>query len=188
MNIYYYLAYILSFLLFGYFVFRVYIRQDYEKNGKLSTFSGALEFLIFAVHANLSYTFLPVKWPGLPPLPANSLLLISGFGLMVVGLILTLWSMSGLGFKKAVGQEIGGLDRLGFYQYVRNPQISAYALIVIGLALLWPSFYSLGWVLVFFAIAHMMVKTEEEHLLKIFKEEYKEYCKEVGRYFPKINK
>ncbi len=186
MNTYLYLILNAAGILLGYIVFRVFVRRDYETKGKLSTLSSALEILIFAVLANLSYTFIPAKWPGLPSLPTNSLLLVLGFGLMAAGLIFTLWSMSGLGFKKSVGQDAEGLDRSGFYHHVRNPQICAYTLIVIGVAVLWPSLYALGWVLVFFTVAHMMIITEEEHLERLFGDAFTDYCNEVPRYLPKL--
>ena len=189
MNIYLYLILNLTALVFGYYVFRVSVRRDYESKGELSKYSTTLEFLIFALHANLSYTFIPAKWPLLPPLPENKLLLGFGFGLMALGLIMTLWTMSGLGFKKTLGHnQHSGLKRTGFYNYVRNPQIVFYSIIIIGLAMLWPSLYALGWLLVYAAIAHMMVRTEEEHLLRVFGDEYREYCKEAGRYLPRGNK
>ena len=64
----------------------------------------------------------------------------------------------------------------------RNPQIVGSALIVIGYAMYWPSWHSLGWVILYAAICHMMVLTEEEHLRRTFAEEYVRYCECVPRY------
>jgi protein-S-isoprenylcysteine O-methyltransferase Ste14 len=36
--------------------------------------------------------------------------------------------------------------------------------------------------LMYRAIAHMMVLTEEEHLLDVYDEEYERYCERVPRY------
>ncbi len=171
-------------VLFGYLVFRVVVRRDYERQGKLSAFSTVLEFLVFALHANLSYTFLPTKWPAFPSLPDNELNSALGLGILAIGLMITLWSMSSLGFHKALGQQIDTLYRSGFYQYSRNPQIVAYGLVVIGFALLWPSIYGLGWTLIYGVIAHMMVRTEEEHLARKFGSGYEDYRTEVPRYLP----
>ena len=177
---------LLSLLLigFGYFVFRVAVRRDYQKDGKLSTFASFLEFLIFAAHANLSFAFLPAPYPEIPPVPENSIWATLGLWTMGIGIFLTLWAMSGLGFKKAFGQDPGTLNRIGFYQYSRNPQIVFYSFAILGVAITWASLYSLGWVLLFAVIAQMMVATEEEHLLKIFKEDYEDYCSKVARYIP----
>ena len=177
---------LLSLLLigFGYFVFRVAVRRDYQNKGKLSSFSTFLEFLIFAAHANLSYAFLPAPYPEIPPLPANSIRVSLGLWMAGIGIFLTIWAMSGLGFKRAFGQDPGRLNRIGFYQYSRNPQIVFYGFAILGIAITWASLYSLGWVLLYAVIAQMMVTTEEEHLLKIFEGDYEDYCREVARFIP----
>ncbi len=175
-------------VLLGYITFGIFVRKDYEREGKLSSFSSFLEFLIFAGHANLAYVFLPVKWPAFPTFPENIFQAIFGLLLLLLGLVFTLWAMSGLGFQKAFGQDQVGLNRQGFYQYTRNPQIVAYTLVIIGLATMWFSIYAVGWVFVYFLIAHMMVRTEEEHLLRLFPNEYERYCRVVPRYFPLLGK
>ena len=171
-------------VLFGYLVFRVAVRREYERRERLSVFSTSLEFRVFALHANLAYTFLPARWPALPSFPDNGFVSAVGFGILAIGLVVTLWSMIGLGFRKALGQQTGSLYRSSFYRYSRNPQLVAYSLVVIGIALSWPSIYGLGWILIYGAMAHMMVRTEEEHLERVFGSEYEHYCEEVPRYLP----
>jgi protein-S-isoprenylcysteine O-methyltransferase Ste14 len=171
-------------VLFSYLVFRVAVRREYERRDRLSAFSTSLECLVFALHANLSYTFLPARWPALPSLPDDEFHSAVGFGIVSIGIVVTLWSMISLGLRKALGQQTGNLYRSGFYRYSRNPQVVAYSLVVIGFALLWPSIYGLGWLLIYGAMVHMMVRTEEEHLERIFGSEYKHYCEEVLRYLP----
>jgi len=177
---------VLSFLvlLFGYLVFGVVVRREYERRDRLSAFVGALEFLVFALHANLSYTFLPAEWSHLPSLPEIEFHSAAGFAILSVGLVVTFWSMIGLGPRTALGQQTGSLYRSGFYRHTRNPQIVAYGLVVVGLALIWPSVYGLGWILIYGLLAHMMVRTEEEHLERIFGSQYEDYRGEVPRYLP----
>lgn len=179
-----YLALSSLMILLSYLVFRGMVRRDYRRAGRLSSVSTLLECLVFGLHANLSYTFLPARWPALPSLPGNEFHSAVGLGILAIGIVTTLWSMISLGLRKALGQQTEGLYRSGFYQYSRNPQIVLYGLVVIGVAFLWPSVYGLGWVLIYGAIAHMMVRTEEEHLGRIFGSEYKHYCEEVPRYLP----
>jgi len=171
-------------VLFGYLVFRVIVRKEYERRGRLSALSALLECLVFALHANLSYTFLPARWPSLPSLPDYEFHRAVGLVIFAIGIAVTLWSMISLGLPKALGKRTGSLHRSGFYRYSRNPQVVAYSLVVIGFALLWPSLYGMGWILIYVAIAHMMVRTEEEHLGRTFGSEYEHYCKEVPRCFP----
>ena len=169
-------------VLFGYLVFRVIVRKEYERRGDLSAFSASLECLVFALHAKLAYTFLPARWPALPSLPDDEFHRAVGVAILAIGTGVTLWSMISLGFSKALGERTGNLNRSGFYRFSRNPQLVAYSLVVIGLALLWPSLYGLGWILIYGAMAHMMVRTEEEHLVRTFRSEHELYCAEVPRY------
>ena len=77
------------------------------------------------------------------------------------GLATMLWFF--FGYSLSFGSDVGGLG-------------------IIGLALLWPSWYALGWVVLFGLITHTMVLAEEEHLRRMHKEEYDRYCENVPRY------
>jgi protein-S-isoprenylcysteine O-methyltransferase Ste14 len=55
-------------------------------------------------------------------------------------------------------------------------------LVVIGVVVLWPSWYALGWVVLYGIVVHLMVLTEEEHLRAVHGEEYERYCSRVPRY------
>lgn len=48
--------------------------------------------------------------------------------------------------------------------------------------MLWPSWYALGWGLLFAPIIYMMVLAEEEHLRNTYGQEYEQYCARVPRY------
>ena len=172
-------------LLFGYIVFRVVVRRDYERYGRLKAGALVLEFIVFAAHANLCYLFLPVPWPELPPLPSNKLQLIVGFGLAALGVLLTLWTMGRLGFKKVCGQPSDKLHIVGFYRWSRNPQLVFYGLALLGLVALWPAPYAIIWLLVYAVLALWMVRSEEEHLVRIFGVEYQRYCEQVSRFIPR---
>lgn len=169
-------------LFLGYLTFRVVVRKDYRSKGKLSNFATALEIIIFAVHGHLTYIFLPAPYPLMPAFPENMLQRILGIGLLTLGILFTFWAMSGLGFKKAVGQDTETLNRTGFYRFTRNPQLIFYGVALLGIAILWFDVFALVWIFVYAAIAHMMVTTEEEHLLSIYGDDYQKYCEEVPRY------
>jgi protein-S-isoprenylcysteine O-methyltransferase Ste14 len=42
--------------------------------------------------------------------------------------------------------------------------------------------YALGWIVLEGFVAHMMVLTEEEHLLEVYGGEYARFCERVPRY------
>jgi protein-S-isoprenylcysteine O-methyltransferase Ste14 len=91
-------------------------------------------------------------------------------------------TMGWFGIKRAFGISVDGLQQEGPYKISRNPQVLGGYLLVIGVALQWPSLYSLGWILMYAIIMHWMVITEEEHLNRVFGEEYERYCARVPRY------
>ena len=171
-------------LVLAFVIFRIIVRQDYQRKGRLTWPSILLELLIFALHANFSYIFLPAAWPGMPALPGNPFLKTSGLLILGSGLVGVAIGMAGLGFGRVFGQDVGEIKQTGLYGLTRNPQIVAYGLVVLGWAVLWPSWSGVGWVALYGAIAQLMVITEEEHLRAVGGEAYRRYCERVPRYLP----
>lgn len=174
---------ILAALLIAVAVFRVFVRRDYARRGSLSPLSSALEFLVFGVHANLPYLYLEVPWPRIPALPESSLQLLLGLGFCGIGLLATLGIMAYLGFSATLGKQPANLRQTGPYQWSRNPQLLAYGLILLGCVALYPSWQAAAWAALYGLIAQIMVLTEEEHLVRLFGDEYRSYCRQVPRYF-----
>jgi protein-S-isoprenylcysteine O-methyltransferase Ste14 len=87
-----------------------------------------------------------------------------------------------LGFSITFGQQTSGLAQTGLYRVSRNPQLVAAHAMVLGIVILWPSIYAAGWLVLCVVIGHLMVLTEEEHLLKQFGGIYTQYCQRVPRY------
>jgi protein-S-isoprenylcysteine O-methyltransferase Ste14 len=169
-------------LLVGVLTFRIIVRRDYLQRGSLSFLATTLEFVIFALHANLPYLYLGVPWPLFPPLPESFLQRNLSLVIIAAGLVATLGIMAYLGFKTSIGEQPGTIRQTGPYRWSRNPQLLSYALMLLGFVGLFPSINSLAWFLLYAAIAHLMVLTEEEHLGNQFEGLYKEYCNQVPRY------
>ncbi len=162
----------------GALVFRRFGR-DYERIASLSRLSVLLGLLILVLHAASSYIYLDSRLSTVDtssPLFGLSLVLIIG------GLVLLLTSMGRLGGKKTIGQNTSGLYCAHMYRHSRNPQVLFYGLVVVGYALLWPSWQGVIWVLVYAGLAHMMVRVEEDHLKRKYGKEYVEYCEYTPRY------
>lgn len=155
------------------------VRRDYQASGKLTPFSTFLEVLIFFLHGSASYAFLDSN---LSHINTASPLFFLSILCMLVGVVLVAIAMGRLGMGESVGQQVSGLQQAGLYRYSRNPQIVAYCLVVIGYALLWPSWSGLVWVGLYLAIAHLMVRVEEEHLRQAYGAAYQRYCAETPRY------
>lgn len=169
-----------SILLLGaaFAIFRA-VRSDYEHFGKLTRWTALLQVLIFSLHGILSATFMPAEWTTFQLASATGL---AALLLIVVGLVSVIAAMTGLGMRRAVGSEVNVLKREGFYRFTRNPQIVSYGLLLLGYALLAPSWYSLVWWLLYLPIAWLMVRTEEAHLLRVYGADYQRYCAQTPRY------
>ena len=168
-------------ILFSFITFRVIVRNDYSKKGRLSFISYSLEFLIFALHANFMYLFLPVKWPNIPPIPENTILRIIAIVFIIIGFLIVAVSMTGLGYGRTMGQDKKSLNTKGLYKYSRNPQLIGYGLILIAFVVLYLSWFSIGWFIIYLVISYFMIKTEEEFLINNYAEEYQQYCNDTPR-------
>jgi protein-S-isoprenylcysteine O-methyltransferase Ste14 len=169
-------------LLFSYIVFRVLLRNDYLIKGRTTWITITLETLVFALHANFSYIFIPAKWPDLPLMSLTTIQNFIAFSLFWIGIITTVMAMINLGYKRVFGYGDDQLRQTGFYRFSRNPQILTYGLALVGVGLFWPSWYALAWILLYVPIAHLMVITEEEYMTKLHGEKYEQYCRQVPRY------
>lgn len=69
---------------------------------------------------------------------------------------------------------------------VRHPYYVSYVLILVGLCLTLTTLWPLVFVLCIVIGMGSMAKSEEEHLSAMFGEEYQQYQKRVGRFFPKL--
>ena len=176
-----YLVYSAIFILFSFLVFRVIVRNDYLKKSKLSPLSYILEFIVFAVHANLLYLFIPVKWSDLPSLPEELTLKLLFLVILCLGLVILIIAWFGLGSGRSFGLDKHKLKTGGIYQYSRNPQLVGYGIILLSFAILFISWYSLGWILQYLIISYLMIRSEEEFLNSRYGEEYEKYCRTVPR-------
>jgi protein-S-isoprenylcysteine O-methyltransferase Ste14 len=180
--VYLLLAFLL--LLFAYLVFRRLVRREYRDRGRLGPISSILQLLVFLGYFFFPYLFYLPEWayfwliddPVMRPFQLIGLILIS------LGFIVAFGTMAWFGIGKAFSLKVEGISRQGPYKISRNPQILGGYLLVIGTAVQRPSLYALGWVLIYTLIAHWMILTEEEHLSRLFGEEYQRYCSQVPRY------
>ena len=179
---YFFLAILL--LLFAYLVFRLIVRRDYTARGRLGMLSSSLQLAVFIAFFSFPYQFNPPEWVRfwMVSSPSSQGLHLAGLLLICIGFWCAFGTMAWFGIKRAFGMHFDGLQKEGPYKVSRNPQILGGYLFVIGPSLQWPSLYALGWILMYALIAHWMIITEEEHLLRIFGEEYEEYCSQVPRY------
>ena len=165
-------------------VFRIFVRRDYQRKGRLTLLSGFLELLVWALYMGFPYIYNPPEWALFwsRDVPVGTPLRVIGVICILLGLVSAFGTMFWFGLRRAFGLEVNALKQTGPYRVTRNPQIVGGSLLVIGSAVLWPSWYALGWVVLYAVVAHMMVFTEEEHLRAVFGREYERYCERVPRY------
>jgi protein-S-isoprenylcysteine O-methyltransferase Ste14 len=166
-------------LILTYVTFRILHRRDYRRMDRQSPFSMILGALVFFLWGGFPYIYGPVDWP---TVHVSTGFCILGWVILVGGLAILFSAMTRLGLRRSVGVEGERLEETGFYRISRNPQVIGCSFFAIGFAILWPSLYALGWVLLLYAMLHMMVLTEEEHLCQVYGEAYVSYCKRVPRY------
>lgn len=160
-------------------LFRVIVRRDYQRKGRLSVASGLLELLIFSLWAWFAYEFRPSDWPALH---VGLAIKIIGWILFAGGFTVSFVAMGWLGMARSFGWAPDVLKQSLFYSVTRNPQSVAFMWGMIGYLMLWPSWYGLGAVILVAAMLHVMIVTEEEHLQTVHGDEFARYCGRVPRY------
>lgn len=197
MNLTIFSAVLISLIVISVMVFHK-VRRDYAEQGKLTKLSSFLQVMVFVLHAQLftcSYwdlsliradEYLSVSYwlKNAPEFSSSFTSLIFGSCLAVTGTLIL-----GLGFKKfksfarVDGQKVDQLISEGIYRFTRNPQIIGYGLIVLSVPFIWNSLFASIVTLVYWVGIKKMIMVEEEHLHRVFDQEYGEYCKRTPRYF-----
>jgi protein-S-isoprenylcysteine O-methyltransferase Ste14 len=165
-------------------VFRIFVRTDYRDKGRLSPLTSFFQLLIWGLLIFFPFLYNPPEWVLFwsDHVPVGTGLRVVGVATVAIGMVLAFGTMAWFGIVKAVGLKVHGFVETGPYRLTRNPQIVSGALMVIGMVMLWPTWYSLGWICLYGIVSHVMVLTEEEHLKSVFGVEYERYCARVPRY------
>jgi len=176
-----FLIFSVIFPLFAYFVFRKAVRRDYKSHMKLSPISYMLEIIVFGIHANAIYLILPTSWPNMPQLPDSQVVRIISAIIFVIGVVILFVAWFGLGTKSSLGMDKNKLKTGGVYKYSRNPQLVGYGIMLVSISILFFSWLTIIWILLYLIASYFMVKSEEEFLEQKYGQEYKEYCNSVPR-------
>ncbi|NLE77899.1 MAG: hypothetical protein GX605_14260 [Chloroflexi bacterium] len=165
-------------------IFRILVRGDYRRLGRLAPLTSFLELLIWLLFVAFPYLYNPPDWPlvWFAEPTVGPAMVVVGSALTVGGMGLALAAMARLGVPKTMGRQTVQMERAGLYRLSRNPQIVGGGLAVLGTVLLWPSWYAVGWAGLYGVMGHLMVLTEEEHLKRLYGEPYARYCQDVARY------
>jgi len=177
----YLFAYV-ALLIAGLFILRVVVRREYRNRGRLTPLPCTLQAVLFIAYGGFPALYLGTDWPAVHVNPVQRAL---GLFLLYGGLAILLYGMLVLGVLRSLGAGQTGLLRSGLYRCTRNPQALACGAYVVGFTLLWPSWYALGWAVLFAILIHAMVVTEEEHLRSLHGHSHDNYCRKAPRYLGK---
>jgi protein-S-isoprenylcysteine O-methyltransferase Ste14 len=113
-----------------------------------------------------------------------------GLALAAAGAAVSLWSMLAFVFVgKGTPAPFDPPRRLvvhGPYRLVRNPMYLGAAAAMLGAAMFYGTWALVGFVAAFLGAAHLfVVGYEEPTLRRMFGDEYAEYCRSVGRWWPR---
>lgn len=111
----------------------------------------------------------------------------SGFFIIFIGYILYVEAVF---FSKIIREvKSNHLVTDGVYKFVRNPVYSGFLLVCSGVILLCHNLYLLWLPVLYWLLLTVLVSvTEERWLLKLYGDEYKEYCSKVNRCIPWIGR
>lgn len=121
---------------------------------------------------------------GLPAITHNDALKHLGFLLAtLITLAILIWSLISLPPRERGRQ----LVTTGAYKYFRHPLYAAFLSgFNLGLALLLNNWIYIGWAILLHPIWHLNVVSEEKMLRRQFGQDYDDYCKTTGRFFPRL--
>ncbi|MBM7609774.1 protein-S-isoprenylcysteine O-methyltransferase Ste14 [Lysinibacillus composti] len=103
----------------------------------------------------------------------------------LLGLLLFLYSLISFGKSFRVGideDHPGPLITTGAFAISRNPIYTAFGFVLLGEFLIYPNWILLVYLIVGYWLFNRQVLLEEQSLMKIYGEEYKQYSKKVRRY------
>jgi protein-S-isoprenylcysteine O-methyltransferase Ste14 len=165
------------------------VQRAYERERRLTSLSFFLQIVIWGVYFAFPCIYNPFDWAWSSLHGSQDAAGLWGVGWACVGLglVVLVIAMAWLGWPRSSGQGSKKLEICGPYRVTRNPQLMGGVLLITGYVVLWPSWYALGWLVLYATMAHMMVLTEEGYLRAIHGEVYEQYCRRVPRYlgFPR---
>ena len=153
---------------------------------KFSKFMTVAIILLIVFHATgVQYYSLFTRFPWLDYFQVD----LIGFVVGLIGLTICGVAQKTMGNSWRVGiDEINRpeLVTTGIFKYIRNPTYLGLMLLIIGVWLIWPTWTIGTFALFFIFFLEIQVRCEEEYLLKIHGDRYRDYCSKTGRYFFRI--
>ncbi len=162
-------------------VFSIWIlRRQYWLNGKLNWFGTLIHITVYGFHAMFSCV---IAWDAEVSFPPRGPGGIIGVTLMLIGFTMTIYAMDLFRtFSRWLGSSTPGLKTGGLYRWSRNPQFIGYGLLYLGFFIAW--WTPLAWLgmLTCILLLYSIARVEEEHLERVYGDEYREFFARVPRF------
>jgi protein-S-isoprenylcysteine O-methyltransferase Ste14 len=137
--------------------------------------------------------FLPARvlsWSGIGRPAAIGLPQVAGMAMALAGAVVALWCVFAFALVgKGTPAPFDPPRRLvarGPYRWVRNPMYAGAGIALAGASLFYQSLELLGFTALFFVVTHLFVLGYEEPTLRrLFGDEYRAYCQQVRRWWPR---
>jgi methanethiol S-methyltransferase len=100
------------------------------------------------------------------------------------GLVLIGFAIMWKGWKLIHGEK-SGLVTEGPYSYVRHPQYAGLFLVMIGMLIQWPTIITGLMFPVLIYVYYRLSKREEDEMIKMFGDEYRQYMERTTMFVPK---
>lgn len=187
---------IFFFGIFTYTAFRPVNKRDWRTMGAFSAFMVALFTEMFGFPLTIYFltSVLGNKYPVLDPythLNGHIWVAIAGGSPVLYSILHPLSNVFvfsgliiiGIGWR-GVHSANGRLVTNGIYRFVRHPQYSGFALMIIGFLVQWPTIITLIMAPILLIMYAKLSKKEEKLMVELFGESYIEYRKQVPRFIP----
>lgn len=128
---------------------------------------------------------LGLVWP--LEMPASMGLTYAGWALLDAGMVMLLWTVWLMFWRKTTLNPYGKPQRLldeGPFRFSRNPLYVAMLIIYLGGGIVWGSYWFVLLLPLLILLLQLgIIRHEEQLLLQYFGEDYANYCKKVRRWF-----
>lgn len=189
---------ILIFSIFTYSAFKPTTKRDWRTLGAFAAFMVALFSEMFGFPLTIYFltSILGNRYPVLDPFthinghlwvalaggsttvysilhPLSNVLIFSGLFVITFG-----W--------KVIHKGNGELVTHGIYRFVRHPQYSGFALMILGFLVQWPTLITLVMAPILLTMYSRLAKKEEKKMVELFGESYEEYRRQVPAFIPRL--
>jgi len=159
----------------------LFARFEYRRRGNLSALGLSLLIAMFLA-SNLILEYATTY--EMPSTPLDYIGVLVG----AAGVLLCLASI--VVFRsplKVLCLDAGTLAVTGPYRWSRNPQYAGWFMFLLGFALNDWSWWCLVALAIVAIYLHLLILVEEEHLYRVFGEQYADYSRTIPRYFGRFH-